>query len=497
MIIVLSILGCLIVLVGFLFGMFKYKNRRIEPDYFQYYKKQDTTPVGKVGVFVGGLIMPDKHSHAFFHNIIIKIFKVVVPWPFNLLALKDKGVALLDPHHVHARKEFVPTHLEDAFGNDRDVDGTPYIELYKAGKCVWVPPSGQIYLDHGYFLFTGRLSGEPSACGKVANKSRLYYYGHGIKQGNGRLPHWEASFKIINGAFDKIKAKYKNIEVGAACSLLHWDMKKTLHDLLDKGCETIILASPLAIYSHFEDFNSTFYHAFEYIEEWEKEHNKKVKIIIAPQMGNFQPARQAFLDMLKDRLDAIPEGSSVMVAVTFHGMPWGKFQWEAWLENAPVYSDPLFESVKEMVSKYKFSKTKVIRCQDEFADPYWNPKGKYTGTELDFWGSVKAGYIYGTNMAYWDAIKEGYDYAIGLPIEFHAENSDTLMHHAMKNYENFDQYNIDDPIDYPDWSVPYVRVMEQGKTKVIYNGVPVGKYQHHIIEALYMALDSAIAKRKS
>ncbi len=474
------IIGILVVLAAIvvsLVALFKYKNRRIEPDYFQVYQKQDTTPVGKVGIFATALILPPTHNHWFFHNIVKKIFKVVIPWPFNVLATKDKGVALLDPHNVHAREPFVPTHLEDAFGNDRDYDGEPYMEKYRKGEVIWQAPSPRIYLDHGYFLYTGRLGGEPSICGKVENKSRLYYYGHGIKQK--KLPHWEESFKIINSAFDRIKEKYKDVEFRSETNLFYYDMRKKLHELLDAGCQTIILSSPMGIYSHFEDFNSSFYHSFEYIEEWEKAHNKKVKVIMAPQMGNFQPLRQAFLEMLKDRLDTISENSSVMVAVTVHGMPWDAFQWEAWLKLAPVYRDKMFEDVKEMLKKYKFSKTNVVICQDEFADPIWDPKEKYLST----------------NRAYWNAIKENYDYAIGLPIEFFAENSDTLMHHAMKCYQGFDQYDIEQPIDYPDWSVPYSRVMVQGKTKVIYNGLPVGKYQKYVIEAMYQSLDSVMSKR--
>ena len=94
------------------YGLFKYKNIPAKPDYFEYYKTQDTVPEGKVGIFATGLIMPTEHSHAFFHNIIHKILNVVIPWPINLLSLKDRGIALLDPAHVHAREEFTPTHLK-------------------------------------------------------------------------------------------------------------------------------------------------------------------------------------------------------------------------------------------------------------------------------------------------------------------------------------------------------------------------------------------------
>ncbi len=476
--IIIGILVVLVLLAAGLFALFKYKNRQPTPDLYELFLKQDTTPVGKVGVFVTGLIMPENHNHAFFHNIIKKINKVVIPWPINILAMKDNGIALLDPHNTHAREKFTPTHLEDAFGNDCDRDGVPYIELYKEGKIEWRPPSSRIYLDHGYFLYPDRLSGEPTLCGKVGNKSRLYYYGHGIKQG--KLPHWQQTNDMLENGFKKIQEKYDNVVCGWETGLIYWNMRKKLFEILDQGVDTLIASSPMGIYSHFEDFNSSFRHIFEYVEEWEKEHpGKKIKVIMAPQMGDYQPLRQAFLEMLKDRLDTFPEGSSVMVGVTCHGMPWDAFKWEAWLKQAPIYRDTLFEEVKELVAKYNFSKTNVVVCQDEFADPIWDPNEKYLGT----------------NRAYWNAIKEGYDYCVGLPIEFFAENSDTLMHHAMKNYQGFDDYDIGEPIDYPDWSVPYVRQFKQNNTTVIYNGVPVGKYQKYVTEAFVQSLDSVLSKR--
>jgi hypothetical protein len=184
--------------------------------------------------------------------------------------------------------------------------------------------------------------------------------------------------------------------------------------------------------------------------------------------------------MLKDRLDTLPKGSSVTIAVTVHGMPWDHFSWEAWLELAPQYRDKLVEDVKVLLSSYAFGKTNIVVCQDEFADPVWDPKEKYLST----------------NRAYLQAIKEGYDYVIGLPIEFFAENSDTLFHHALKNYHGFEGYDVYEQIDYPDWSIPYTREFQQGKTRVVYNGVPVGKYQKHVIEAFYQSLDSVLSKKR-
>ena len=134
----------------------QYKNQPLKPDYFEVYKKQDTTPAGKVGVFVTTLIMPEELSYPFFYNVTFKIFNTIVPWPFRNFVQKDSGVALLDPVKYHEHHEFQPTKLVDPFGNDRDLDGTPYVEKYKQGRVKWMPPSNMIYLDHGYFLYTGR-----------------------------------------------------------------------------------------------------------------------------------------------------------------------------------------------------------------------------------------------------------------------------------------------------------------------------------------------------
>jgi len=191
-------IGVVIALVSiclFSYGFYKYKNRLPQPDYFDYYMTQDKVPEGKVGVLATMLILTENHSHAMFHNLVHKIFDQVVPWPFRKFAFMDKGVALMDPAHVHAREEFTPTHLEDSFGNDCDNDGYPWMEKYKKGKITWVRPSKMIYLDHGYFLYKGHPSGEPTTSGKMNNKSRLYYYDRGIVQK--KIPHWEGTFNIL------------------------------------------------------------------------------------------------------------------------------------------------------------------------------------------------------------------------------------------------------------------------------------------------------------
>ena len=113
----------------------KYKNRRLKPDYYDYYKIQDCVPKGKIGIFVTGLIMPEKMDYPFFYNITQKIFNAIIPWPFRLFSKLDKGVALLDSIKYHEHHEFTPTRLVDPYGNDRDIDGEPFIEKYKKGEA--------------------------------------------------------------------------------------------------------------------------------------------------------------------------------------------------------------------------------------------------------------------------------------------------------------------------------------------------------------------------
>jgi len=458
-------------------GLFKYKNRRMTPDYFEYYKTQDKTPEGKAGVFVTGLIVPESADPVFYFNVQEKIVKNIVPWPIRIFAHQDRGIALFDPDRYCEFEEFTPKKLVNMHGEERDIDGEPYIEKYRRGEVVWAKPSKMIHKDNGYFICTTRKGGIPTLAGKIIGKANLWYYDRGTVQK--KIPHQQGTFDLITKAMDKITASYPGVLWRAENSVYYYDMKKKLYELLDGGCTTIILAAPMAVYSHFEEFDSSFRHCIEYIEAWEKSHGgKKIKVIIAPNMGDFKPLRDAYLAMLQDRLDTLPKNASVAVAVSVHGLPYKQRPWEAWIELAPAYRDTLNAEVQELVAPYGFPKTEIMSCQDEFAGPVWDKENKYLST----------------NEAYWRAINAGFDYVINIPIEFFVENTDSLYYHAIKNYEGFDGYSVYEQVDYPDWSVPYVREFTQGKTRVIYNGVPVGTYQHYVVDALHAAVDSVLSR---
>ena len=450
-----------------------------EPNYFNYYKNQDLVVEGKVGIFISHLIMPEDMAAVDFHNLAMKT-KQYIPWPPKLLFDKDDGVVLMDEDRFYEFEEFVPTKLIDADGKDKDIDGTLYIVKYHEGLIEWVPPRRSLYLSPGNFLMKTRKMGMPTVSSKLINKANLYYYsGKGIV--NGKIPHAAGNYEIASKAMAQIQKKYGPIpwrwitaeDFGAA--------RTQMRSLLDEGVDTVILAPPRPTYSHHEEFNGSFKHAFEYIHEWEEEHHKEIKVILLPQLSEFPIIRQAYLQMLSDRLATFPIASSVKIVVSIHGMAWDLVPHEAWLELSPTYVEPMMEDVKAMMSDYDFNRMEIVKSQDHFADPYYNPDGKYLST----------------NTAFLDGIRDGFDYVVNLPIEFFVENTDTMFSHAIFNFEGFEDFDRYETINYTDWSIPYTREFFVDGTQVIYNGLPVGKYNKPIIEAFYQAMDSVLKQRNN
>ena len=474
------VLGALVLIsVASFFYMNRIPPQLKEPNYFNYYKNQDLAVEGKVGIFISHLIMPEDMVQVDFHNLAMKT-RQYIPWPPKLLFDKDDGVVLMDEDRFYEFEEFVPTKLIDADGKDKDIDGTSYIVKYHQGLIEWVPPRASLHLSPGNFILKTRKMGMPTVSSKLINKANLYYYsGKGIV--NGKIPHAAGNFEIASKAMSKIENKYGPIpwrwitaeDFGAA--------RDEMRSLLDEGVDTVILAPPRPTYSHHEEFNGSFKHAFEYIHEWEEENQKEIKVILLPQLSEFPIIRQAYLQMLSDRLDAFPIQSSVKIVVSIHGMAWDLVPHEAWLELAPSYVEPMMEDVKAMMSDYDFSRIEIVKSQDHFADPYYNPDGKYLST----------------NTAFLDGIQDGFDYVVNLPIEFFVENTDTMFSHAIFNFEGFEEFNRYETINYTDWSVPYTREFFVDGTQVIYNGLPVGKYNKPIIEAFYQAMDSVLQQRKN
>lgn len=475
------ILGALLVVVVLAvagYGVYRYENRTpaqlVAPNYFDYYRQQDVLPEGRTGIFISHLVMPEDYRQEDYRVLALKP-RQYVPWPFRLLFDKDRGVLLLDPQRPYEFAAFTPTRLMDANGSETDGDGVAYMDKYRAGAIRWVEPNPNIYMDHGYFLLDAHPGGMPTVAAKLATKALTYYHGIGIK--GHKIPHEAGMRVIVEGAMERIQARHGPLPWRWVTADNLTLARAAMHSLLDEGVDTLILAAPAPIYSHHEEFNGSIRHAMEYIHEWQAEHGgKAIKVIIQPQIGDFPVLRQAWVQMLRDRLDTLPRTAAVKLVVSTHGMAWDKAPLEAWIELAPGYRDGTLADLKATLESYGFARSETVLAQDHFADPINDPQGKHLST----------------NKAFRDGIRDRYDYVINLPIEFFAENTDTLFSHAMFNFEDILGYDRYEQVDYPDWTLPYTREYVVDGTHLIYNGVPVGRYNEPIIEAFTAALDAVL-----
>lgn len=357
------------------YSVYSYMNRPPE-DIYSYYISQDTTPVGQTGVFLIGLHTPEEFDPTWWYNILHHSVHANIPWPIQTRALADKGITLIDPEHYYAREEFVPTKLVDRFGSEYDMDRTPYIEKYRQGLVEWVEPRPTVHLDTGYWLYKGRQDGIPTRAGKRINMAKHWYYGNGIKQQ--KIPADYQSYRIYDIAFDLLEQNYPGTPYRIADTLDPYLWKKKIFDLLDGGVETLLLASPMVMYSDYEDFHNGFLHSFEIIREWEAQNDRDIKIIIVEPMGYQKAMRDGYLLILKDKLDQIPAGSDVKHVWSIHGMPWDRVPNESWLKMSPPYKEAMVADAEALLAQYDFGRTEVVVSQDHFADPYYNPDGKDT-----------------------------------------------------------------------------------------------------------------------
>ncbi len=473
-------LALVVVVVAGGYATFKIKNAKHGPDVYAMYQSQDGIPEGRIGVFSIGLSTTEDFDPTWWHNIFNHIAHARIPWPFRIAALADRGVALMDPDRDYSTERFEPTSLVDRFGSDVDMDATPYIERYRQGSVEWIPPKESIHLDTGYFVYTDRQDGIPTTAGKSIGYARLWYWGRGIE--GQKIPAQHQQQVVNDYAVGRLAEKYPDVLFQQADTMKPWLWRRKIFDMLDAGIETIVLSSPLVVYSGYEDFDNGFLHSIEYIEEWEQANGRDIKIVIAPPLGHFKPIRDGYLLMLRDKLDTLPAGVSVKMVWSVHGMPWREFQNEPWLEIAPAYRDVLVEESKALLATYDFERFEVVVSQDHFADHYWDPDHLSLAT----------------NKAYLDGVADGFDHVLNLPIEFYNENTDTLFYHAMVNYENFPGYSVYDRIAYPksEWDRPYTKHFEIDGTQIDYLGVPAGpRYSKYVGQSMFDSWDAVLSRR--
>ena len=109
-----------------------------------------------------------------------------------------------------------------------------------------------------------------------------------------------------------------------------------------------------------------------------------------------------------------------------------------------------------------YAGTRVEVASEAFADTIEDPRNE----------------LLSVNELYREARAKRYALAIALPIEFLAENTDTLFAHQALFFDGIAGYRTYAPPPRgTDWTKPYVRTLRDGATTIIYAGAPGGAVQ--------------------
>ncbi|MRR18752.1 hypothetical protein EG827_01025 [bacterium] len=432
----------------------------------KYFRQQDTKPVGRPGIILAELGMPEDFDPEFYTRFMDHVFVYSLPGFLQPIILADRGIALIDPSNPLAREEFKPASLVDMHGSSENAEGRPYIEC----EVTWRPPGMKRNpYDHGYFLYKGAgKGGAPDVCQKTAAKVAGWYYGHLLPK---KKVAWEYQCrKLFEESAAALKARHPDASVRHARYMYEESMQSAIEELLAEGCETIIyhcFCNP--VYSDFEDYSL----AVPLVHRLAK---GRAKVICADQPGNQPAMREAFAKLAIDHLTRIPPEARLLLILSKHGHPFRK---ETQDNRGHEYRLPLERAMRDLMNR-RSGKWELVWSDDEYADEYWDPRRKK----------------FSTYDAYRKAIEEGYDYALELPTDFIAENTDLMFFHAIKKFRAFAEFDPYTPVPYPDWDKPLTRVFREGKTTGIYAGCPVGPYRSLVAEAVSASVSEILENHK-
>ena len=418
------------------------------------FRNHDRKITGKPGIILADIGMPEGFDTSFYTNFMEHVFKYVLPRFIQPLVLASRGLALIDPRNPLAREKFKPAQLVDMYGSFTNREGKPYVEC----DVRWRPPGIKKNPDDlGYFLYRGDGSpGVPDICQKTAAKVAGWYFGHLLPER--KVPWAHQCRQVFLEASAALKEHFPDAEICHAKYTYKDSLAESVEKLLDKGCKTIIyqcFSNP--VYTDFEEYAVIFPGLHRMV-------GGRAKLIFADQPGNQAPMRRAFTELAADRLEKLPGDASILLILSRHGHPFRK---ETGDHRGEAYRQSLEKEMRELMQKRE-GRWHLVWSDDEYADEYWDRRGRKLST-LD---------------AYRKAISEGYDYALEIPTDFIAENTDLMILHAMKKFTAFHDYDKFAPILYPDWEKPLERVFNNSSTTGIYAGCPVGKYRKHIVEAI-------------
>jgi hypothetical protein len=412
----------------------------------------------RVAIVITSLSQPSRFETGFWIGAIDKITETAIPWPINVIAARDRGVVLFDPGRPYAPEKFAPARLADMNGGEADSDGTPWLTRYKNGELEWVPPNKDTPHDTGYYLYTGRKGGLSTIAAKTSAKARYLYHG---QLENGYLPHGDQSRALAEAAIAELRRRYPQIVDGMFIPAFDPQAEdKAVRRLLDGGAEMLVLGSGMPHYSEFEDLKGGFADIKATVDKWNAEKpGRKARIAVAPWMASTASFDKVWLDHFAATVpDAPAPGAKAMAIVALHGLPVSLNDKDSWRTRWPLTFKRLKPQLDAILRAKGYGPT-VEAGAEAFADTIEDPDNR----------------IVSVNELYRRAIKEKYALAIALPVEFLAENTDTLFAHQALFFEGIGGYKTyAPPPPGTDWSKPYVRTLREGDTTLIYAGAPGG-----------------------
>jgi protoheme ferro-lyase len=424
------------------------------------YETQDARLNGRVGVAIVALTMPEKYEPMFFENFLDKIFTEVIPWPISFFAGADAGIALMDPTNPRVTTRFEPKVLADIWGRTADIDGVPWADKYRRGEIRFVKPSPNVAHDMGFFLFPKRKGGLRTATAKTLLKARYIMY---ARLPNGYLPHFSQTKTMGEEALAQLRTRH-GIAAGAVVEAFNpAQMNQSVRAILDSGVDTLVFASVQPIYSDFEELKGSYSHVHHIVEAWQKENpGKVVKIVIAPYMATAPSFDSLWAQSLANVAPTAmrPGQSTARVILSLHGLPVTQINKDSWTPRAKAACDRVRPALEAVMRAKGYGKVEVIQAAESFADKIEDPKNQIVSVREEFDR----------------AKKDNIELAIALPLEFMAENTDTLFTHASVMFEAQPGYTpyMAPPTD-TDWNKPYVRRFQNGNTTIMYGGAPGGQ----------------------
>ena len=286
---------------------------------------------------------------------------------------------------------------------------------------------------------------------------------------------------MARGAIDTVAARHPVVAGEVADAFDPYAKEQAVFRVLDAGADTLVLASAQPVYSDFEELNGSFVAVHKAVEEWRKRHGgKPIKIVIPPYMAS-QPAfdRLVLDNFARNVPQASAPGQAAMGILTLHGLPVSLLASDSWSARVEAISRRLIPQAEAILKARGYARAEVHIAPEGFADALEDPANQQVSV----------------HELYLSARAQGFVVAVASPLEFMAENTDSLFAHSALMFDKFPGYRTYmGPPPGTDWAKPYVRRFQLGKTAVIYGGAPGGNMVPRESAALADAIGAVFGK---